>query len=237
MRKRSRLSRKYENKSKQNLILSILGIGVILFILLRYGIPFLSDTSFFVGQLTSNNKSASKQTEDSKFVSSPILDPIPITTNNKSLKITGTALSGLTVELYLNGNKANDAKVDKNGNFEFTIDLTEGENIIKAKTISSDKKSDFSDSQTINYKKSNPNLTIDSPHDGDNLSGGNQITISGKSDPQDNVTVNDFLAISDSFGNWSYNLTLTNGTNEIKVVATDQAGNKTEKSIRINYSQ
>lgn len=237
MRRRSRLSRKYESKSKQNLILSILGIGLVLFILLRYGIPFLSDTSFFVGQLTNGNKTSVKKTEDSKFVSSPVLDPIPITTNSKTLKITGTALPDLTIELYLNGSKDNETKVDENGNFEFSIELSDGENIIKARSISGNSKSDFSDSQTINYKKSNPNLTIDTPHDGDNLSGGNQITVSGKSDPQDNVTVNDFLAISDSSGNWSYNLTLVNGTNEIKIVATDQAGNKTEKTIHVNYSQ
>lgn len=236
--KRSRLSRKYETKSKQNLILSILGIGVILFILLRYGIPFLSDTSFFVGQLTQTKQTTSqKNNTKDNFVSSPTLDAISASTNNKSLKVTGSALTGLTIELYVNGSKYEDAKVDESGNFSFNVNLTEGANIIKARAISADLKSDFSDSQTITYKKSNPNLTIDSPHDGDNLSGGNQTTVSGKSDPQDSVTVNDFFAISDSSGNWSYSLTLTNGSNEIKVVATDDAGNKTEKTIHVNYSQ
>lgn len=235
--RRSRLSRKYENKSKQNLILSILGIAVILFILFRYGIPFLSDTSFFVGQITNKESSDTKKTQTSTFVSSPHLDTLPLTTNAKTVKISGTALAGLKVEIYLNGSKFKETTVDKNGNFETSIDLSEGENIVKARSISGDSKSDFSDSQTISFKKSNPNLTIDSPHDGDNLSGGNQTTVSGKTDPQNSVTVNDFLAIIDSNGNWSYGLTLVNGSNEIRVVAIDQAGNKTEKSIHVNYSQ
>lgn len=237
MGRRSRLSRKYETKSKQNLILSILGIAVVLFILFRYGIPFLSDTSFFVGQITNKDSKTTKKSDNTTFVSSPNLDSIPSTTNTKSIKVTGTAVSGLTIELYLNGSKNSITKVDKNGNFEFSVDLSEGENIIKARSLSGDSKSDFSNSQTITYKKSNPNLSIDFPHDGDNLSGGNQTTVSGKTDPQNSVTVNGFLAIIDSSGNWSYGLTLTNGSNEIKVDALDQAGNKTEKTIHVNYSQ
>ncbi len=236
MARRSRLSRNYIKRSRQNLVLSVVGIAVVIFILLRYGIPFISDTSFFVGQVTQGTKSDLKKSQKDNFVPSPSLDPIPQATKDKSLKVTGTALPDLRIELYLNGSKEEEIKSDENGTFEFQIELTEGENIIKAKAITDSGQSEFSDSLSIAYKKSNPSLTIDHPNDQDSINGGGTINVSGKTDPGNSVAVNDFLAIIDSSGNWSYDLTLAPGGNEIKAVATDQAGNRTEKTIHVNYS-
>ena len=237
MARRSRLSRNSIKKSQRNLILSVLGITAVLFLLLRYGIPLISDVSFFAGQAVPNKEDV-KKSEDDKYVPSPSLDPIPSATKEKNIKITGTSLTGLTIALYLNGSKENEAEVTEDGTFEFDINLSEGENIIKAKAINKDKnESDLSDAVVINFKKSSPNLTIDSPHGGDNISGGSTITVSGKTDPDNTVLVNEFQAIIDSSGNYSYGLTLKGGDNEIKVVSRDPAGNETEKSIHVNYSQ
>lgn len=238
MARRSRLSKKFERRSRNTLILSILGIAAVLFLFLRYGIPLIGESSFLFGRVTSSDKPSQSQTQkDSSYVPSPNLDPLSQATKNQTVKVTGTSLSGLKVALYLNGGKDDEKDVTPDGSFEFEVSLTEGDNIIKAKAIKDKNESDFSDSLTITYKKSDPSLSIDSPHDGDKLNGGSVVTVSGKTDLDNTVVVNDFQAIIDSSGNYSYGLTLKGGDNEIKVVATDLAGNQTQKTIHVSYSQ
>ena len=236
--RRSRLSKKSERKSTQTLVLSVLGIAAVLFLLFRYGIPLISDASFLFGRVTSSPKTddSSKKDED-KHVPSPDLDSLPKATKEQNITITGTSLSSLKVSIYLNGSKDNETEVSDDGTFEFSVELSERDNIIKAKAFNDKGESDFSDSVSINYKKSGPELSIDSPSDNADLKGQNPIEVKGKTDPDVTVTINDFQAVTSSDGTYSYLLTLKGGGNEIKAIAVDLAGNKTEKIIRVNYSQ
>ncbi|MEK7501978.1 MAG: hypothetical protein AAB609_00470, partial [Patescibacteria group bacterium] len=54
MPRSSHLSKKFQKKSRNTLILSILGIIAILFLMLRYGLPLISDASFLFGRVTSS---------------------------------------------------------------------------------------------------------------------------------------------------------------------------------------
>ena len=236
MARRSRLSRKSQKKSTRTLILSVLGIAAILFLLFRYGIPLLSDASFLFGRVTSSPNDENKKKEDENFVPIPDLDSIPRATKEQNIKVTGISLPRLTVKLYVNGGLEEEAEAGENGSFEFDVELSEGENIIKAKAIKEDKESEFSNSLIVSYLKDGPELSIDSPAENADLKGQNPIEVKGKTDPDVTVTVNDFQAVSASDGSYSYFLTLKDGGNDIKVVAVDAAGNKTEKTIHVNYS-
>lgn len=233
--RRSRLSKKTEKKSLQTIILSILGIGLILFLLFRYGIPLMSDASFFFSRIVSSTDKKTQAKDEDKFVPVPELDPLPKVTKEQNVKVSGTSLSGLSVVLYVNGNKDDEMEVAEDGTFEFSVRLTEGENIIKSKAVKDKTESEFSQSITTNYKKEGPELTIEAPRDGETVSGSNPYNISGKTEADTTVTVNDFQAII-SGETWTYALTLKDGENEIKAIAIDLAGNKTEKIIKINYS-
>ena len=238
MARRSRLSRNFQRKSRNTLILSILGIAAVLFLLFRYGLPLISDASFLFGRITSKpNQIDKKNSEDEEFVPVPNIDSLPKATNNQTVTVTGTSLSGLFIDLYLNGDKEDTEGVDENGEFEFSLDLSEGENIIKVRARKENEESEFSNSVIVIYKKGGPELSIESPGEGVEIKGANPIEVKGKTDSDSSVLVNDFQAITNSEGNWSYYLTLKGGDNEIKVVATDLAGNKTEKIIHANYSQ
>lgn len=234
--RRSRLSRKSQKKSIQTLVLSILGIAAVLFLLFRYGIPFISDASFLFGRITSNPNEENNKQEDQSFVPTPDLDSIPKATKESNIKVTGTSLPGLTIKLFVNGNFEDELTAQEDGVFEFDVILTDGENIIKAKAIKNEQESEFSNSLTISYLKEGPELSINTPTDNSDLKGQNPIEVKGKTDPDVKVTVNDFQAVSASDGSYSYFLTLKEGGNEIKVLATDPAGNKTEKIIHVNYS-
>ena len=238
MARRSRLSDKYQKKSTQTLVLSVLGIIAVLFLLFRYGIPLIGDASFLFGRATSTPKNNQiKQNQQNNYVPVPDLNLIPKATKDQKIKVTGTSLSGLKVALYLNGSKDNETDVADDGTFEFSVTLSEGDNILKSKAFNDKNESDFSDSVTVVYKKSGPELSIESPSDNADLRGQNPIEVKGKTDPDVIVVVNDFQAVSSSNGGYSYFLTLKGGGNDIKVVAMDAAGNKTEKTIHVNYSQ
>lgn len=234
--RRSRLSKVSDKKSKQNLLITIVGIIAILFLLIRYGIPFLGNLGYFFGQVTSIPKEVTIDDEIEVHVAPPRLDSIPKATADKELIVTGTSAKGSTVELYLNGFTEDESKISEGGDFEFTIILTEGENIIKARAKSSDTKSEFSDSVSINFIDTAPQLTIDSPTDGQEHKGNNPITVNGTTDPDTSITVNDFTAVINFDNSYSYNLLLVEGSNEIKVIAEDLAGNTTEKIINVTYS-
>lgn len=235
--RRSRLSRKSQKKSTQTLVLSILGIAAVLFLLFRYGIPFISDASFLFGRITSNPNEENKKQEDQRFVPAPDLDSVPKATKESNIKVTGTSLPELTIKLFVNGNFEDELTAEDEGAFEFDVILTDGENIIKAKAIKEGEESEFSNSLIISYLKEGPEISIEAPSDNSDLKGQNPIEVKGKTDPDVKVTVNDFQAVSGSDGAYSYFLTLKEGGNEIKVVATDLADNKTEKTIRVNYSR
>ena len=235
MPRNSRLSKKFQKKSRNTLILSILGIIAILFLMFRYGLPLISDASFLFGRVTSSPDEVNK-TEDKGFLASPDLDTLPEATKEELVTVTGTSLGGEKVAIYLNGSLEEEVEVI-DGSFEKEIKLTDGGNIIKAKAKKGEMESEFSNSVNISLIKEGPELSIDSPSDTAELKGANPVEVKGNTDPDVTVTVNDFQAVSSSDGSYSYLLTLKEGGNEIKVVAVDSAGNKTEKTIRVNYSR
>ena len=112
-----------------------------------------------------------------------------------------------------------------------------GDNKIKAKATKDDKESDFSNELDVTYRNSPPSLSLDSPTDGQKFEKDqNAAQVLGKTDSGIRITVNGFWAVIDENNNFSYNLPLQNGDNTIKIEAVDQAGNKTEKEIKVTYS-
>ena len=230
-KKNSRLYKNLERKSRRNILLSLLGIFIIGTFLLQVGIPFLSDVSFRLGSLFQTNSGNEKN--DTDFVSTPILNPLPEATNSAEVMISGTSLSGYEVLLFVNGELANKERVRDN-EFSFTEDLTEGENIIKLKASYNERESEFTDPVLINIKTAPPSLEIESPTDGQEVSK-SMLEVKGKTDLGARITINGYWAVMEG-DQFSYSLPLKEGENEIKIEAEDEAGNKTEKKIKVKYS-
>jgi bacillopeptidase F len=221
------------------MILSIVGIAVILFILFRFGIDFLVNFSLFI---SGNKNQTITQTNQINYVAAPILNPLPQATNSAHIVISGKSAKDYQVLLYLNNSNVDQTNADKNGIFVFSEDLTNGNNQIKVKAEYNNKQSNFSDTIDVVYKNSPPTLDVSSPSDGqkfdkNSIGSGSSINVVGKTDAGVSVTVNGFWAVVDDNNNFSYTLPLQNGDNQIKIVAVDQAGNKTEKDLKVNYSQ
>ena len=235
--RRSRLSLKTEKRTRKTIILTSLGILLILFLLIKFGTNLLVGFSVF---LAGSKNQASLGTNNSKtnFIAPPILNPLPSATNSAQIVISGKADKNTKINLYINDSQTDNTEADSNGNFFFTENLSAGDSQIKVKTEVNNKFSDFSNTYTVSLKNNAPSLTVDSPSDGQSFSKDqNSVNVTGKTDPNVSVTVNGFWAIINENNNYSYSLPLQNGDNQIKVIATDMAGNKTEKDLKVTYSQ
>lgn len=235
---RSRLSRRLEKQTKKTLFFSLLGIIIVFLFLGKFGIPILVNLSLFMGQ---KNAVESSLKDSNFYISPPTLNPLIEATNSAQITISGFASKDETINLYINDQLIDKARTKNDGTFVFQdVTLSKGENTVRVKALIEDREkreSEFSPSYSVTLKNEPPMLTLDTPSNGQSFSKDeNSINVSGKTEAGNKVTVNGFWAIVDESGKFSYNLSLRNGDNEIVVVATDIAGNKTEMERKVSYS-
>ncbi|PIR80355.1 MAG: hypothetical protein COU25_00450 [Candidatus Levybacteria bacterium CG10_big_fil_rev_8_21_14_0_10_35_13] len=235
MRRRSRLSRQRDKSNKKTIILSIIGIIFVLFILFKFGLESLINFSLFLsGNNSTENSSLKNKTG---YVSPPVLDPLPVATNSARIVISGIAKKDKTIILYINKLRRDNTTSDSDGKFTFEENLSKGENLIQATVKKDDNESDYSNFYTVLYQNSPPKLEILSPSEGASYKKEDKSAqINGQTDAGVTITINGFFAVIDDENNFSYILPLHDGDNEIKIKAVDQAGNTTEKTIKVNYS-
>lgn len=229
----SRLSRRIENKSKKQTYFFLGGILIIVVFLFKFGVPTLE----ILTNALSRNKGNNLSVAGKEFLEPPSLI-LPEATNSAILIVNGTAPddSG-EIEIYVNSNLENTMTLDQMG-FNMKVSLKNGDNSIKARYVKGDKKSEFSEEYHVSFVKGEPKLEISNPHDGDHFTKADQqILVSGITDSENTVTVNGFVAIVDTSGNFTYNLNLSEGDNDIKIAATNPAGNTTTKTMKVNYSK
>jgi len=208
-------------------------LGMAIFFL---GVPALIKLAVFVGKI--NSSSILPEQSDNIPPSPPVFNPLFEATNSAQISISGFAEGESTVKLFFN-NKEEDVLADQEGKFTFSnLNLKEGQNRVYA--IAVDKRgneSNYSEKIDILYDNKPPELDISQPQDGETISTeNNRIEIVGKTDEGANILINEHFVVIDSEGNFSYQISLDKGENEIKVVSKDKAGNQTEKTIKINYS-
>lgn len=234
---RSRRSKRVIKQTERNLIFIGLGLFILLVILIFFGVKLLVGFSLLVEKKDSESLSDAVSQE---LLTPPILDETFSATNEASLNISGFSESGDTVSLFRDGIKIKTADIHSDRSFLFkNISLELGSNAFKARTSSKSKKeSKFSETITVSYSTTAPTLTIDFPTDNETYhKDSNPIKIRGETDPENDVTVNGFRAIVSNDGSYSYNLSLQSGENQITIEATDEAGNKIQKQIKISYSE
>ncbi|MBI2613676.1 MAG: hypothetical protein HYW62_02800 [Candidatus Levybacteria bacterium] len=230
---KSRLSKRMEQKTKKNLLLSVLGIILILLLVFKFGLPLLINLSLF---LSGSKAQVQLEKKDPSFIAPPVLNSLPQATSSAKIIISGISSKDQIIKLYLNDDFIDEDKTKEDGTFSFEEEIKAGENIIKAKAVEDDKESEFSQSITIALKSAPPSLQVNSPSDGQSYKDQNTADVQGTTDPDVKITVNGFWAITDSDGSFSYRLPLQNGENKIKIVAMDIAGNKKELEVKVTFS-
>lgn len=236
---KSRLTRKTESEQKRRLIMTIGGLLIAGFVLFQAGLWTITNISGLIIGFNERKVGSEEKRNLQSIIPPPQIDSIPQGSDKDSLQITGhTSSSKGTVEVYLNDGLYKEVALSST-DFKLQVKgLKEGENKIEARFVDdTGKASAFSQSQTVNYSKEPPKLDITFPADGASFKRGDEvIEVTGTTDANNLVKVNDFTAIVDDKGNFSYNLHLSEGDNIITILAINNAGAKTEKKIKVTFS-
>jgi len=214
-------------------VLLALTIGLLLLVFF-FGIPFVR----FVGLL--GQRLAPDETLNQTLATPPItprLDYIPNFTNKNKIEVKGVSDPKVTINLTVNDKEALQAQTDTNGLFEFlNVSLREGSNNLKITA----KRGDVSSgevSASVVFDKKVPNLEVTEPADNafypkETLT----IKVTGKTEGDAIVNINDFQAIVDHEGNFTFDFPVTGGEQKVKITASDIAGNQKtiEKTFRVD---
>lgn len=233
----SRLRRFEEKREKRRTVLAISGTLAVLAFLGFFGLRLLEGFSLFLDKL--HGATPQQQTQN-QLILPPVLDPPVEATNSGTITISGRGQADLTFIMYVNEKEFKKLPVPKDGNVSVAnVPLEEGNNAISAKqTDDKGNLSDLSHVVTVKMKKGRPTLDISSPTDGAIFfADKNIVTVSGKTDPENQVTVNDRFVVVGSDGFFDYTAHLSQGDNTLKIVATDDAGNQTTAERKVTYQR
>lgn len=233
------ISRRYRVQERRTtrsaVLLILLSIGL-LFFLLFFGITTLAKFAAFVSDLQSSSKPVEQ--ENKALAAPPTLDDLPTVAQTEQIKITGRAEVGSTLKVFVNSETVKETLVDDTGTYSLEITLSEGKNEVWVKTVDKNgHESGDSRHFKIIYDETPPTLEITKPGDGESFFGNNKnINVEGTTEAGARVMVNDRVAIVNGDGKFSQRISLSEGENIIKVVATDEAENTTEKEIKVTYT-
>jgi osmotically-inducible protein OsmY len=231
---KSRLRNHLQKKAFQNVLLTVLGIVLVIILLIMFGTKLLVSFSLLAGKLSGGDAPVITKQSDS-YIDPPLLDATFEATNSAQISISGSSTAKEKINLYVNGKLVDSTTAKSDNNFTFTnITLDDGNNSLKAKVVTEDnKQSDYSNEITVLKINKEPKLEISSPSNDQKFKKEESpIKVTGQTDPNVKVTVNDFWAIVDGSGKFTYSYTLKDGDNTITVVATDLAGNKISKEVK-----
>jgi len=232
----SRLYRLEERKEKKRLTLAIGGIVAVIALVGLFGVKALVSFSVFVDKI--RGASPAPATQNATLILPPTLDPPATATNSATVAVTGRGQPNTNLIVYLNDAEFKRLSVPTDGKFTInTIPLSDGANTISAK-LTDDKgnTSDLSNVVSVQYANKPPKLDVTAPADNATISGDpNSVTVTGTTDDNVTVTINDRLVVLRSDNSFNYSYPLNDGDNILTIVATDTAGNQAKMTRKVIY--
>ncbi len=220
------------------IIFSVLVLLTIIVFLFTIGLKILLNASVFVANLGQKQTKTSPLNKNQDFIGSIDVNDIPVATNSPRIIVSGSVVSFNQLEFYINGDIVKDVSLTASDNFSEEIrDLKKGDNeiyiIAKLKDQDQEKKSKVF---SVEYKSDLPKLDISQPMDNAKTNQ-QEITVSGSTDKDTYVKINDLPIVVDAQGNFQTTVRLKDGDNKINVMAQDIAGNISSKTITVTYQK
>lgn len=235
----TRSRRRIANKSKRNFITSLVIIVFLLFVTMQWILPAVITGVGFIKDKTNPSKKIGENILEKASLAPPILNISYEATNSTKINITGYGASNSKVEIFLEDVKKDTINVSEDGSFEFkNLNLSPGINNIYAKSLD-DKNQESLPSKIFKviYDNEKPSLNLSQPEDNKKVQGGDKkITFSGSTEVGAQVFINGNQIIVNKDGNFSSDQNLNDGDNDFNIKALDSAGNSTEISRKVNYS-
>lgn len=229
----SRLKRIEEGRAIRTTVKYIVLTGLVILLLIRFGLPALSRLTALVADLTT-------QEPENNYSQSPLPPPqianLPDFTNNETLRVTGNTRPGYSVYVYFNDDKT-EVLANANGEFTSTFKLSRGENSISALVAHSGQESTKTENYIVNFDNEPPKIELIAPENGKQFTGRDSHTqIEGATEPDAKVTINGRVAIVRGDGKFDFPLVLSEGENTFQILARDKAGNEAELEVKLNYT-
>ena len=220
---------KEKNRSRFYILLSI----VFVVVMIKWGVPFF--VNFIAG------KGAVRQSQDKDIIppQTPVLSALPEATNSSYLTVEGYTEAGASLDLLINDSISLTAKATEDGSFSIAGTLSSGSNRAYVRATDEAGNASTSEVKLVTFDDKPIELTIISPKDGSEYFGKNSqvVDISGEvSKPDSQVIVNNSFVVVEKDGKFVHRYQLSGGNNEIKILASDRAGNTAEKTIKILYT-
>lgn len=154
--------------------------------------------------------------------------------NGLRVRENALTIEGITdpdANVFVTGNPQ-PVQVDGQGNFAFLYRLNEGPNILEIRSVDPAGNSTVI-RRDISLISTPPEVVIASPVD-DAFLNQSLITVSGQASPDVTLTVNDIPVPVGEDGAFNHQLTLEEGDNLIRIVATDDVGNVTLEELVVH---
>ncbi len=235
---RAQSSKKTAKKIKRNLWISLAVAIFLVYATFAWILPSIIGGVEIVTNKFHPPRQAAQQPETNAALAPPVLNIPYEATYSAQIDIPGYASPNSKVRLYVNDTPQDIIEVGGDGSFIFlSIDLNIGSNAIYGKSVD-DKGKESLPSKTLSllYDDEKPNLLVREPDDGKTIQGGEKkVHVDGKTDPNMTVYVNGNFVRIGSDGNFSTDIPINDGDNDIVIKAMDQAGNTTQVTRKVTY--
>jgi hypothetical protein len=179
-------------------------------------------------------------TKDTIAPITPYLNPLVEATKDDSTTISGKAEPTTKIFLKIDSKEAQDTTSDDEGVFSFT-NIPVGYISQRISVVAKDNTGNTSkESHVYTVIKDNtaPEFEITTPKPDEKFkSTGRNYKVTGLTEPNTTVTLNEQIGFVSSNGEFFVNIRLSEGKNELKIKVTDKAGNETEKEVNMFYEK
>lgn len=216
-------------RSRFYMLLSVIFIVV----MYKWGIPF------FVSVIAGKGSVLINQEQDVIPPQSPVLSALPEATGSASILVEGYTESGAALDLMVNDAVSQTSKAEADGSFAIYGMLSMGPNRVYVRAADEAGNISSSEVKLVSFDNKPVVLTVLSPKDSSEFFGGNNqvIDITGEVNKANSqVVINNSFVVLDKEGKFTHRFQLADGNNEIKIVASDRAGNTDEMVIKILYT-
>ncbi len=230
----TRLTAHQQREFRNKLILyGVLLVGLV-FLFYSVGLKLLINTSLFISKLSSPSQSTNQEKKD-LFYGSLTVDNVPTATNSARIVVSGTITNYNILEFYINDEKVKEKEFPASDTFSEEIgDLKPGENELYVKTKEKGGKNEKTSAKyTVIYKNEKPKLEITEPAESAVKTKRQEIKITGKTDKEVFIKVNELPIIVTSEGYFQASVRLKEGDNNITVIAEDDAGNTDTQIVTV----
>lgn len=227
------LQRGRQSKSNQNVTYIILLILLVIF-LATVGVQLVIKASLFISGVSKPD--ASSQLDEKSYILAPEIFALPDATNSARIVLNGRGTEETDLHIYVNAEKVDSISLTSE-DFSTEVSLKKGENEIYLESEDVEKKRVKSSKiYKVLYLAEKPTLSIESPKEGDTVST-SETLVKGTTDPSVAIRVNGSPAVVGVDGSFTYSARLKEGENEIKVEATDIAGNQEVVTLKMKFEK